>query len=51
MLARTSYVKEITVAGLKINFLKFWKGHNVALYEEYHASKNLSNIPAQFTVC
>ena len=44
-IARTSYVKEMTVAGLKMNFLKFWKGQNVGLYEDYHLSENLSYIP------
>ena len=28
-----------------MKFSKFWTGHNVALYEEYHVSKNLSYIP------
>ena len=34
--------KKRAVAGLIINFLIFWKGHNVALYEEYQVSENLS---------
>ena len=28
-LARTSYVKEMTVADLKIDFWKFWFGHKL----------------------
>ena len=38
-LARTSYVKEMTVAGLKINFWKFWFGQKLGLEEDYNVSK------------
>ena len=44
-LARTSYVKEMTVAGLKIDFWKFWKGQKLGLDDDYHVSKTLSKIP------
>ena len=44
-LARTSYVKEMTVAGLKIDFWKFWFGQKLGLDEDYYMSKNLSSIP------
>ena len=44
-LARTSYVKEMTVAGLKNDFWKFWFGQKLGLEEDYHVSKNLSKIP------
>ena len=34
----------MAVAGLKINFWKFFKGQNLGLDDGYHVSKNLSKI-------
>ena len=32
----------MAVAGLKIDFLKFWKGQKLAHDDVYHVSKNIS---------
>ena len=43
-LPRISSLKEMAVAGLKIDFWKFWFGQKLGLEEDYHVSINLSKI-------
>ena len=42
---RTIYINEMTVAGLKIDFWKFWNGQKLGLDDDYHVSNDLSKIP------
>ena len=44
-LARISSLKEMAVAGLKIDFWKFWLVQKFGLDEDSHVSKNISKIP------
>ena len=43
--ARNFYVKEMGLAGLKIDLWKFWKGQKLGLDDSHHVFKNLSKIP------
>ena len=44
-LPRISSLKAMAVAGLKIEFWKFWFSQKLGLDEDSHVSKNLSKIP------